>query len=917
MSDDFVLSVRQVTEYPLKAAADPGDAVLMQVGGLGGPYVYTTAYGVAQALGGPDGQVGVGVPLPGDAVGTGVIASNFIAPSPGCNIGWNFYQNSFGTQSFLGPGAAGLWCFNGTDLAFVFTPAGSAGQPIAEPPPVLNLDNTGYLDVANTVLVQRDPVAPTEVATKQYVDNGLQQIINNSVWSFNGRRGDIILLLADLTGAGGAPNNSPAFTGVATAPSPNLADSSNRLATTAFVSGAIAGAVDDLLAHDVVRTFNGRAGDVVLTLADVTGVGGAPLASPAFTGFPTAPTPLITSNDTSLATTAFVQEGLALLQTSLQGEIARIVTVSDSPPAGPQQGDLWWDSADTPHGGALYVWYIDGGFGSWVVANSQEGSVGPQGPPGSSIKGSYPTLADLQAAHPVGQVGDAYLVAGDMYVWDADTQDWLNVGSLVGPEGPMGPSGPPSFIVGTQPAPPVAIGSAWLQTPDHHLRFYDGTDWLEIGYLRTSGGTVTGDVTFDQDVTIKSELTVDEDAVFKRDVTVERDLVVDRDLEVKGSSTFGPWSNVGDVKLNGNLQVYGTTDLATHGGNVTVGSATNAANLTVRGLIVPKFAMGGGDPWGPPANAEVLLVTDVSQVQMPAPTPDGRVIRVISSSANMEISFTTGTSGNLPFLLLGPSGWVHAGPDFWTGISNIMPISELLFIAGDGVWWVINEGATALATNFPNGPVTLLGKTGDATPATALYTAPGSYVWTCQRTGRYQIMAAGPGGGGASWIGGAGSSARYSTGASGGVARGVLLIQQGQTLQITVPPGGGAAGGANPNAAVFGTNSGPTTIIWPYVGANDGSGPIPGWGARHWHMWAQFGTDGGLATAIPGGYGDAPNVTGNAGLNGDPAYPWMLTAGRQTTGTSSAGPVQITSGHGGNALSPGGAGSALIAWVGP
>jgi hypothetical protein len=56
-----------------------------------------------------------------------------------------------------------------------------------------------------------------------------------------------------------------------------------------------------------VASFNTRTGAVTLSLADVTGVGGAPLASPVFTGDARAVTPATGDNDTSIATTAFVQ----------------------------------------------------------------------------------------------------------------------------------------------------------------------------------------------------------------------------------------------------------------------------------------------------------------------------------------------------------------------------------------------------------------------------------------------------------------------------------------------------------------------------------------------------------------------------------------------------------------------------------
>lgn len=61
-----------------------------------------------------------------------------------------------------------------------------------------------------------------------------------------------------------------------------------------------------------VSSFNTRTGAVVLLAADVTGVGGALLASPNFTGTPTAPTnATATDSTTQLATDAFVQNAIA------------------------------------------------------------------------------------------------------------------------------------------------------------------------------------------------------------------------------------------------------------------------------------------------------------------------------------------------------------------------------------------------------------------------------------------------------------------------------------------------------------------------------------------------------------------------------------------------------------------------------
>jgi hypothetical protein len=54
-----------------------------------------------------------------------------------------------------------------------------------------------------------------------------------------------------------------------------------------------------------VRSVAGRAGDVAMSVDDVSGA--APLASPAFSGTPTSPTPSTADNSMRLATTAFVK----------------------------------------------------------------------------------------------------------------------------------------------------------------------------------------------------------------------------------------------------------------------------------------------------------------------------------------------------------------------------------------------------------------------------------------------------------------------------------------------------------------------------------------------------------------------------------------------------------------------------------
>lgn len=75
-----------------------------------------------------------------------------------------------------------------------------------------------------------------------------------------------------------------------------------------------------------------------------------------------------------------------------------------------------------------------------AVVNTQPVITGTYGVDGTSVTilGSYDTLAELEAAHPTGQLGDAYMVAGDLYVWNGTA--WEDVGQIQGPQGDPGVS---------------------------------------------------------------------------------------------------------------------------------------------------------------------------------------------------------------------------------------------------------------------------------------------------------------------------------------------------------------------------------------------------------------------------------------------------------------------------------------------
>lgn len=150
------------------------------------------------------------------------------------------------------------------------------------------------------------PTAPTATAgtnTTQIATTAFVQaaVTAGAVTSFNTRTGAVTLQASDITGAGGALLASPTFTGTPQAPNAAAGTNNTQIATTAFVTAAIAADTTG------VTSFNTRTGAVTLTSADITGAGGALLASPSFTGIPTGPTATAGTSTTQLATTAFVQ----------------------------------------------------------------------------------------------------------------------------------------------------------------------------------------------------------------------------------------------------------------------------------------------------------------------------------------------------------------------------------------------------------------------------------------------------------------------------------------------------------------------------------------------------------------------------------------------------------------------------------
>lgn len=384
-----IVQVRQISQYPDKDPVFPDDRVVIQEGGLGGPYrSATVANLVATAL-----------MLPNE---NGATLDLELAPGQGLN--WEGFPDArfwfgainddrfffgrdvvmpaleVGALSINGHMAATVEDINGFAANVVTSFNGRVGGVVlsdedvrrAGGAPIWNAHFGGWITAPTPwdTRINDDTVATTAWVHKAIFETG--------VASFNGRTGCVTLTIDDVNAAYAAapPGVYP------TAPSPALGDASSRIATTLFVDDSLADlhlvisneqlalltttyapldspqfvgapaavtaspgtstgqlATTAFVMHAVtagtagVSSFNTRTGAVVLSAADVVAAGGAPSVSPALTGTPTAPTATPGNSTTQIATTAFVAAAILAAATGVSSFNARtgavVLTLAD------------------------------------------------------------------------------------------------------------------------------------------------------------------------------------------------------------------------------------------------------------------------------------------------------------------------------------------------------------------------------------------------------------------------------------------------------------------------------------------------------------------------------------------------------------------------------------------------------------
>ena len=147
----------------------------------------------------------------------------------------------------------------------------------------------------------------------------------------------------------------------------------------------------------------------------------------------------LTKTNTTLEEYINVVAGIAPKVETAVSSVDVMYAQNDSTTVAPTSG---WNTVAPQWQEGLYMWqktvttYADG-HTETSTPTCISGAQGKDGT-GVTILGSYETVEALKTAHPTGNLGDSYLVQGDLYVWSDTTNEWSNVGNIQGPKGEQG-----------------------------------------------------------------------------------------------------------------------------------------------------------------------------------------------------------------------------------------------------------------------------------------------------------------------------------------------------------------------------------------------------------------------------------------------------------------------------------------------
>ena len=334
----------------------------------------------------------------------------------------------------------------------------------------------------------------------------------------------------------------------------------------------------------------------------------APLASPALTGVPTAPTATSNTNTTQLATTAFVTSAVAAASgtyndasvdahlntgTASTNEVlswngsdydwvaqsgggggGASVTTSDAAPSSPSAGDLWYNTS----AGGLFVYYQDANSSQWVEVVGKTGATGATGVSAVSISDAAPSSPSAGTLWWNSSVNKLYI-----YYTDANSSQWVQA-TTPGADGADGTDGSSAAItryanVAAFPASPTAADLAYANDTNT-LYLYNGTAWEVVA----SGNDETPVITTEP----ATEHSLNSDGTTSTVTMVAQDpegFDITYGIAYKTASNARPLQLSADTTINQNTGVFTFTPTTTEANEGTFRarlSASDGARITTR-----------------------------------------------------------------------------------------------------------------------------------------------------------------------------------------------------------------------------------------------------------------------------------------------------------------------------------------------
>src|SRR5690606_10581072 len=423
----------------------------------------------------------------------------------------------------------------------------------------------------------------------------------------------------------------------------------------------------------------------------------------------------------------------------------------------------WTYTVELDFGGALIPPFSiqvptgsDQDLSALVPVDESPGVITIQGPPGAGLN-IIDSLDSPGELPPTGFPGDAYVVAGDLWVWGASTDQWRNVGRIEGPQGAKGDTGdtgPANTLtigtVGSGSEPSASItGDAPSPTLNLVLPKGDKGDKGDVGPEGPQGpqGPAGADGEDGTGVTILGSFEDPSELPTEGNAVGDADLVAG-DLYVWDAAQ---WNNVGQIRgpqgpegppgpqgppaeqgeqgergLQGLQGPKGDTGDIGPANELTIGTVQSgeAASATITGeapsqvlnLVLPQGAQGPEGPEGPqgqpgaPADRPVVDLGNVSGTVNLDASATGAVARA-TLTGDTSFTLTTppadgnervitliatqdGTGGHtitLPSTVL----WAH-GVDY----ISMAPAStvDMIHLVWDGVAWYAVVGAIGMMT---------------------------------------------------------------------------------------------------------------------------------------------------------------------------------------------------------------------------